>query len=267
MPKGPPERPGFRDWVDKQVEPNWPLLPLTHITKGLVAEDIVRSGRIEPVSGSAFKQPLAYFFYGRAGYRVSGEKTINLAAASPYCFVFKPELIRRAWRIFAFDTGAFHKRLFSHVLPDEINVGDFSLERDEDRPNKLISAVFGRLYEYFKGDRSAVRPASDISDPWDLLVEAYVKLLTSPGRNEPDDRICSIEVTFSDPVLLSDHLQAIIVPHTMWRDGRGAPWLEQLKASNVEIRTYEFIPGRSPAEYQSLMELELGSLFHEQSYL
>ena len=64
-------RSSFRDWVDKQPDPKWGLMPLTHITKGIGAEDIIKAGEIKPVDCAVFNQPLAYFFYGRPAYRIS----------------------------------------------------------------------------------------------------------------------------------------------------------------------------------------------------
>lgn len=46
--KGNVGRPEFRDWVNRQDDPKWGLLPLTHICKGLVAGDIGRDDQINP---------------------------------------------------------------------------------------------------------------------------------------------------------------------------------------------------------------------------
>src|ERR1035438_4175455 len=109
-PKQPKLRPGFMEWVDEQPKPNWGILPLTHITQGVSAEDVLRSGRIEPSDCCVFGEPLAYFFYGRPAYRIAGQGVIKAEALCPYCFIFKPELVDRAKAIYAFDTGAFNKR-------------------------------------------------------------------------------------------------------------------------------------------------------------
>src|SRR6266478_2411608 len=119
----------FREWVDKQSNPKWPLMPLTHITKGIGAEDIITAGQISPADCAVFGEPLAYFFYGRPAYRVSGDGAVKIEAACPFCFVFNASLIDKAKAIFAFDTGAFSKRLYNHILVEEMDVEDFSLER------------------------------------------------------------------------------------------------------------------------------------------
>ena len=146
-------RPDFREWVDKQSNPGWPLMPLTHITKAIVAADISKSGNIDPTDCDVFSRPLSYFFYGRPAYRISGDGAIKVEAVCPCCFIFDADLINKAEAIFAFDTGAFSKRLYSHMLPEEMNVEDFSLGTDTSRPNKLIMKSFGSRLAYFQGDR------------------------------------------------------------------------------------------------------------------
>jgi hypothetical protein len=119
-------RPDFREWVDKQLNPNWPPMPLTHITKALTAADIAKSGYVDLVNCDVFEKPLAYFFYGRPAYRVSGDGAIKIEAACPCCFIFNAKLIDKAEAIFAFDTGAFDKRLYKHMLTDEMAVEDLA---------------------------------------------------------------------------------------------------------------------------------------------
>jgi hypothetical protein len=116
------------EWVSQQSKPNWKPLPLTHITKGVAAEDIMRRGRVEPTDCPVFGQPLAYFFYGRPAYRIAGERVIKAEALCPFCFIFNPSLIDRAKAMHAFDTGAFSKRMYSSIFSDEMELNDFRLE-------------------------------------------------------------------------------------------------------------------------------------------
>ncbi len=97
-------------------------MPLTHITKGIGAQDIATAGVVGARHCGVFEEPLAYFFYGRPAYRVSDDGAVKVEAACPYCFVFNAALIDKAKAIFAFDTGAFDKRLYKHILQEEMNV-------------------------------------------------------------------------------------------------------------------------------------------------
>ncbi len=214
-------RPSFRDWVDSHSEPEWSPMPLTHITRGLDAQEIIRQGAIEPRMCSKFKKLAAYFFYARPAYRLADGAVVKLEAACPFCFILRDELIGRAEAIHAFDTGAFFNRLYAHVLTDDFRVDDYLLGVDAARPNKLIAATFGSMSAYFDGDRTKVKHAGDIP-AWEMLARAYLELIASPGRNEPDDRICSIEVMVAESISLKRNLRAVIVPHTcgMSKDGR-----------------------------------------------
>ena len=249
MPKFEGGRPDFRDWVDQHADPGWPPMPLTHITKALVAADIAKAGCIDLTECDVFGEKLAYFFYGRPAYRVSGDGAVKVEAACPCCFIFDAKLIEKASAIFGFDTGAFSKRLYKHMLTEEMAVEDFSLGQDTSRPNKLISGTFGTRIAYFDGNIYAIPDPSAITKSYEFHARSYLNLLTSPGRNEPDDRICSIEIILANKVPLDDRLLAIIVPHTLWDDG--APWLKDLQGAGAVIRTYSFVPGRHPEYYQA----------------
>jgi hypothetical protein len=262
MPKLNGGRPQFREWVDKQPNPKWPLMPLTHITRGIGAQDIVSANEVGPTECTIFGEPLAYFFYGRPAYRISGDGAVRVEAACPYCFVFNAALIDKAKAIFAFDTGAFYKRLYKHILVDEMTIKDFLLERDKRRPNQIISTVFGSRETYFDGDLSKIPDADAVTQPWEFHARAYLHLLTSPGRNEPDDRICSIEVIFGDKIpLAGGNLLAVVVPHTLWDNDAKAPWLQKLHDQGVTIAPYLFVPGKPPEHYHALLEAAVRTLY------
>ena len=123
-------------------------MPLTHITGGIRAEDIIRSGKVDVADCSIFNEPLAYFFYGRPAYRLANEGAVKVEASCPYCFIFDSALIQRAKNMYAFDTGAFSNRLYQRFMDMEMNVEDFSLQTDITRPNKLIAAAFTSLVPY-----------------------------------------------------------------------------------------------------------------------
>lgn len=232
-------------------------MPLVHVTKGLVALDIVREGMITPQPCDDLGESLAYFFYGRPAYRVHGDGAVKQAAASPFAFIFKGDLIDRAQHIHALDTGAFQARLYSHVMMEEMNVGDFSFEQDKSRPNKLIHAVHGTRQKYFRADRAGVAAAEQIATPDEFLVHAYVNLLRSPGRNEADDRIGAIEVALGEAVPLDGALLAVVAPDNLWNETFTAPFLTELASRGVQVLAYCFVHGRSPDYYFAMIEAEV----------
>ena len=176
-------RPGFRDWIDRHPPPDWPLLPLTHLSNGLVASDILRAGRISPGEPDALGGPFAYFFYGRPAYRVGKDAVVQMEAACPFCFIFDSSLLRRAKDIHAFDTGAFAARLYKHVLIEDFRVQDFSLGSDASRPNKLIAAAFPDLESYLDANRQALISPESGAEAWEMEARAYLHLMASPGRD------------------------------------------------------------------------------------
>jgi hypothetical protein len=230
---------------------------LTHIAKALIGGDIVREGRIiaselDDVLGAA----VSFFFYGRPAYRVHGDGAVKTAAACPFLFVFNSSVIDRANAIHPFDTGAFKRRLYSHVMMDEMELADFSLERDSSRVNRLIARTYGTPNAYFNGDTSKIPPASEIATPDQFLAQAYIDLITSAGRNEPDDRVSTLEVTLCDPLPLKDVLLAVVIPDILWNDDHKTHWLEDLARDAIDIIPFKFFPGRSPDYYMQSLEVE-----------
>jgi hypothetical protein len=251
-------RPEFAQWVDRHVvPPNWKLLPLTHITRGVTADDILRTGTVQPNECSILKGSYAFFFYGRPAYRVGNSNVVKLEVSCPYCFIFNPKLLKRANKFFAFDTGAFGNRLFSHVVDDDFDVNDFSLSNEPERLNKLVKASFNNQNDYLRGDRTTVRSPSEAAQPHEHAARTYLELLKSPGRNEPDDRVCSLEIVFADPVRLEGDLLAIVAPHTVCESAESNPLLVDMIKAGVELVPYDFIPNRHPEHYHTLLELRV----------
>jgi hypothetical protein len=143
---------------------------------------------------------------------------------------------------------------------DDMSPIDFSLPVDRERPNKIVAAVFSSLGKYLDGDSSALVPEL-AAEPWEFHARAFLHLLASPGRNEPDDRISAIEVVFDSPVPLRGNLKALILPHTLWDSKANAPWLRALHESGVQISPYLFVPGRHPDYYQALVDAAVRDLY------
>jgi hypothetical protein len=144
-----------------------------------------------------------------------------------------------------------------------MEVNDFQLE-GKSAPNRLISLAFGSQLAYFVGD---TRVVSAKAIPHEFHAKAYLDLILSPGRNEPDDRVFTLEVVFGDPVPLSGALMAVVLPHTLWSNGVKAPWLASLADTGIGIIPYEFVPGRGPEHYHTLMELAVKEFYEQKKIL
>lgn len=254
-------RPGFMEWIDRQAPPDWGLLPLTHITRGVIAEDIIRHSKLEPRECPVFERPLAYFFYGRPAYRVGANGVVKTESLCPFCFIFKPELIDLADALFAFDTGAFIAQMYSKTVSHEMTVADFRL-KGPDSANRLISAVFGTLPAYFEGLIGTVTAARSF-----FHANAYLDLIRSPNSDQPDDRLCSIEVIVNKAITLSDWLLALALPHTLLTGPDEASWLQKLRKTPAQILGYQYLPGRHPEHYHSKMVDVVRSFYEVRKYL
>lgn len=262
MTSGP--RRYFQSWVLKQEDPDWPRMPLTHISAGMGARDIISDGAINPGYCEVMKEARAYMFYGRAAYRIGSEKTVPFEAFCPFCFVFDGALVKRAKTIIPFDTGAYHRRIFKYHDGDDVNIDDFSILDDKTTLNRLIKCIFRDREKYAYADRTVVPQAHEICGAGDFDVRIYLSMIRADGRNEPDDRVSSIEVSFSDPIPLQDSLKCVIVPHTMLdEDDESTEWFRNIQTSGVEVRAYKFIPMKPPEYYHALMESEFISLLEE----
>lgn len=261
----PPSRPEFRAWVDRQPDPKWPLMPLTHICKSLVGNDIARAGAVEPADCAVLKRSLAYFFYGRPAYRTKGDGPVKNPAACPMCFVFDPNVLKQADEIHPFDTGAFESRLYHHIIMDEMRREDFSLEQQVNRPNKLISAIYGERGVYFEGDNSKISVTPVL--PSEFLAYTYVELLKSAGRNEPDDRVGTVEVIFESPVPLKGNLLAVVVPDILWSEADKASWIVEIGQSGVDILPFKYSIGREPEHHHAMIEVEIRQFYASNGYI
>ena len=255
----------FAEWIDRHKPSAERPLPLTHVAGAVAAQRIMDDGKLAlptKVEGDLGK-PLVYLFYGRPAYRLKQGTSVQLESSCPCCFVFDPSLLDRCNDIHAFDTGAFFNRLYAHVLDEDFRVEDFSLDKDPQRINKLISATFEDEAAYIDADKSRLRPINEATSAWELEGRAYLTLLSSPGRNEPDDRVGTIEVNFQDPVPLDEKLLGVVVPHTLWSGNSHAPTLREIHDRGVKVGTYRFIPGRHPEFLQAQLEVATKELFKE----
>ncbi len=122
--------------------------------------------------------------------------------------------------------------------------------------------VFSSIENYFDGDISKAISPEEGAAAWEFHARAYLQLIGSPGRNEPDDRICSIEVVVGEPIPLEGNLRAVIIPHTLWDGPTRAPWLEALNTKGIEIIPYLFVPGRHPEHYHAMLEAQVREAYH-----
>lgn len=244
----------FKKWVSEQPKNSSKLLPLTHITLARFARDILSDGQIEPRSCKVMGKVVAYFFYGRAAYRVGGDETVSTESRLPICFIFKSDLIQQSNDVYPFDSGAFGGSLYKNYMGREFQLSDFSLAGEPSLLNRLISTAYPSVEDYVSGNSENIVDPDDVSNRGDFEAQAYLKLINSKGSNTPDDRVGSIEVLFTDGIKIEDNLACAIVPHTLMDPSLGAPWLKELESKGIKILTYEYLPKRRTEYFQAEIE-------------
>lgn len=205
-----PARPPRRDFADLvRVAPASPVaLPLTHVTDGYAFRDIMAQSRLSTSPCSVFDEPLLYLFYGRPAYRAAAELESNGSDAYwPVCIVLKPDAAV-AKRIFPFDSGAFHHRLFSRFMYHRMIKEDFELDIDPETPGKLVRLFWRDERSYFDADGSSgFTPAS-----FDFEAKAYRDLIADRGRAPFDERNSAVELQVEAPIDLDGNTIAVILP-------------------------------------------------------
>lgn len=257
----------FSRWLKEKERTSFGYLPLTHVTKAIRLEKIVNGRVLNPTMCANFEKDLLYAFYGRAAYRVGGDGTIRNEALSPVCMVLNGELIERAYGVYPFDTGAYKNRMYKHHMGNELDLEDYAIGSDNELPNQLIQALYKNVGKYFDADNRVLPERTELAKASDMSAGVYLDLIKSVGRNEPDDRVGSIEVLLQEGVKLSEHLQCIILPDAFNVESDDGDWLENLRSMRCQVRFYKYVPGKGPEYYHCHLEAELRKFFIERKFI
>jgi hypothetical protein len=238
-------------------------MPMVHTTPAYNLRSIFESQRIRTMACSFFKsEQIAYFFFGRPAYKWETESE----AADwelPVCFVFEYDL-SGVKRVFPFDSGAFlSNRLprFLTMMPIE----QFDIANVPNGPSKLVGAYFTNVSQYYK-----LKCASEDSFTEAFTVEsiesevrALHKLYSNP-QARVDDRRATIEMQFSEDILLKDRkLLAIILPDIYLED---SAIVKYCRKHRVEILPYDAFPLNSAA-YTAIIYSKLKEFYRRRRYV
>ena len=258
----------FATWVDNFAEPEWASLPATHITRTIDFEKAILAGELTPRWCETIKKEVVFLFYGRAAYRVNEDGAIRSEALCPVCLVLDPSIIKQLSHLYPFDTGAFARRLYTRALGPGIPFEDFELTHNPRLADKLINGVWQSFEGYLDGDNRTVPSVEKLADVTEMAPRMYLELLKNRMRNEPDDRVGSIEIGVDSSINLKEVLMAVILPDAFDLDVvKESSWLGKLQATRVDIRFYHYVPGRGPEWYHAHVETELKNYFREKGML
>lgn len=211
MPKPAPSRAPhahFRTLV-REAPASPVVLPLTHVTDAWAFRDIMDGGSLAPTACPVFGGELLYLFYGKPAYRSAAERENKGSDVFwPICFVLEPGAVTEPARIYPFDSGAFHHRLFDRHLHPRMLKEDFELDADPATPGRLIRLFWQDERCYFEGEGAA---APDL-DVLAFEAKAYRALIDDVGSGPFDDRNSAIEIQTGAPIALQDNIIAVILP-------------------------------------------------------
>lgn len=240
-----------------------PPLPLCYAAGGPRLRTLIEEDRIQPEAAPHVREPALVLSYGRPVYQTYAgviEPTLNYFC--PVVMLFDGSLCKEAARVFPFDSLAWRHY---GMAPDPwrgVPLQDFDLSGVRDAPQRVVSGFYGSNRNYLSGTAMLHRQMSRRgSEPLQVYADWLGKL------NTPDEPLPStIEAHFDQPVTLSTHLRAIVVPTFFLADRIISDFLV---AFGVATYAYSFYGGRS-SRYPQLIEallmahLEtLGVLDHE----
>jgi len=203
-------RAGRTDFAQRvrTAQPSPISMPLTHVTDAYSFRAIMEDEALIPSHCSIFGENLVYLFYGRPAYRSVAERESSaIDAYWPICFVMKPEVVAPK-RIFPFDSGAFHHRLFDSVMYHRMIKEDFALDADPGTPGKLLRLFWQDEKAYF----NAHGAADFTPENFEFEAKAYLSLISDAGRAPFDDRCSAIEIQTDAAVALEGNTIAVITP-------------------------------------------------------
>lgn len=232
--------PKFRDFLNRNsVASIEGILPLVHSTKSYNIEDLVNSKSISPSFCKRYQEDLLYFFYGRPSYKYNKKEDTSELWELPTCFIFDTIGQKAPQRTIPFDSGAYIDKRYPSYL-QSIPITEFECDQ-QDAPQRIISAVFGSLESYIRGQpKSETALKSEFQlGPLDPEVLAIRKLADDDTPTDFDDRRMAIEIHLNESVDFSiTPPSAVILPTAYLKEPKIRTALESWGAEPLNYDTY-----------------------------
>ncbi|MGX9962771.1 hypothetical protein ACVFYP_05580 [Roseomonas sp. F4] len=232
------------------------VLDLVHVTPaGFALNALLNGGQIETRNCEVFGRPLAYFFIGRAAYRLrDGDKKARDAVRFPAAFVVEPDKLPQPYHVYPTDTGAMAHGHFPGVLMPSMTLEAHALENNLPAARRLITWAFGNYERYLD---AALQPEREL-EQWQTAGLSYLAIarLAGSGQNTPvDARASSIEVAYSDHVPLRDHGRLVVLPDALLENPRSGvkntELMDRLREFSLEPLTYKWRQGDTPDSHMA----------------
>ena len=247
-------------------------LPLVHTTSAYSFRQIMSSMRLTPFVDKAFNEEVLYFYYGKPSFYPKTENSSSFNHNFQVFFVFNPNALTAARRVFPFDSGAFSGGLYTRYFSKHMSLTDFQIELDDAQSGgtpfpitaqKIVASIYGSNERYF---RSA--PRSDLTySVMDFELEGYLELIRNKANDEFDDRRSVIEIQSTREMPLNrETLEAMIVPSALLDSDEFQEFIAQTGLDEITLMTYNHL--RSKPEYFAALATErVGSYLETKGYL
>lgn len=245
-------------------------LPLVHITPVGVANEIVKSRKIEARHCKVFGVNLVYFFVMRPAYRMrNGEKKSHQINRFPFVFVADASAVEAPYHVYPFDTGGAVNGVFDELADPYVCLEDYELEPNYSAVAGQIGWAFGSVATYFDGE---VRKDILQEVPrHETVTRSFVDItrLARSGSNQPDKRASAIEVASRHDVNLKGNIRLAILPKQYLEDpsSNNVDFMERLKEEDIEWKVYNWQPNTTPDEFQDEIAQIARAWFKENGFL
>lgn len=191
------------------------MLPLVHSTKAYHLKSISNKQTLVASHCDVFTPDrLNYFFVGRPAYKADGSDGESAYWEHPCCFIFEFDALSDIRRIYPFDSGAFHHKLYPkyiRMMPRDA----FEVSSIPNAAGRIVGAFFGTTQRYLdmrpKGHEEFVEEYALAG--MDMELKALHRLSLERNAASFDDRRLTIEVqSGADVDLRTSHPLAVIAP-------------------------------------------------------
>jgi hypothetical protein len=238
-----------------------PILPAVHSTNVNNFGKIIDAGILTLSTCPCYNEDILYCFYGKPAYKITRavEAATRLLGDATVSFVFDLSSLPTPHRSFALDTGASFGHRYDEYLPNGVLMEDFALPVATGSISKFVTAFFGDNKNYFVGRaRRDISPAAldRVSESYEAIIQAAVSL-------NFDDRACTCELQFTEPISMhSARLMTIVVPDRLYDD---VEVRKKIKVLGVKPIIYRF-RFATPGERTGVIMEKLGDFYQSRGF-
>lgn len=231
----------------RQIGDKPPRLPLLCTVNGTRLRHLIEEDRLSPEMPTTAGDPMVMVYYGKSVlHAYSGQIDPSRNYFAPVVMVLDESLLDEAAHVYPFDTGSWTLGGLAPEAWQDWPLEEFDIRAVRDGPSRVVQAFYGNNYGYLT---NAPSPDRSLSRRKLVPIGTYAQWLET--IDPLDDPLPSaIEVQLAKPVVLSNHLKAIVAPTLFLTDRIVA---EFLIAFDVRVYAYSFYGGRM-ARYSSLID-------------